>query len=233
MEEFYPQITLRYQMIYSSIKDNWMRVEIMHSVAQSYYEATNDSDFRNRIIKGKSPFPFDCVQHGVMEKESCIVGMVMVWSVITLESLVNHSLAEILNNRTSAIMAIEYPRQVTDKLKIAKSARSELSKKLVILSDGDERNLEYLSLADKLYETRNQIVHDKPFDLMDFGDGEVEITHFRSRGGTLEHQLRYEDLGKFYGECDQIKNYVLSVGDLDVMGVDDMSFTALKNGQVG
>ncbi len=207
-----------------------MRVEIMHSVAQSYYEATHDSDFRERITNGGAPFPFDTVKYDAMEKESCIVGMVMAWSVITLESLVNHSLAEILNNRTSAIMAIEYPRQVTDKLKIAKSTRSELAKKLVILSDGDENNNEYLSLADELSDTRNLIVHDKPFNYTDYGDGEVEITHFRSRGGVLEKQLRYEDLGKFYGKCDQIKSYLFSFVNLDEMGLDYISFTALKNG---
>lgn len=217
-------------MIHSSIKDNWMRVEIMHSVAQSYYEATHDSDFRNRMINGGAPFPFDAVQYNAMEKESCLVGMVMAWSVITLESLVNHSLAEMLNNRTSAIIAIEYPRQITDKLKIAKSTRSELSKKMAILSDSDESNSNYLSLADELSETRNQIIHDKPFNFTDYGDGEVEITHFRSRGDALEKRLRYENLGKFYSECDQIKDYVFSIVRLDVMGLDDISFTALRNG---
>lgn len=206
-----------------------MRVEIMHSVAQSYYEATHDSDFRERMTNHSALFPFYAVQYDAMEKESSIVGMVMAWSVITLESLVNHSLAEVLNNRTSAIMAIEYPRQVTDKLKIAKSTRSELAKKLIILSDGNENSNEYLSLADELSDARNQIVHDKPFNYTDYGDGEVDIKHFRSRGEALEKRLKYEDLDEFYGKCDQIKSHVFSIVRLDVMGLDYMSFTSLKN----
>jgi hypothetical protein len=36
-------------MIHGSIQDNWMRVEIMHSVAQAYYLSTHDSDCRERI----------------------------------------------------------------------------------------------------------------------------------------------------------------------------------------
>lgn len=215
-------------MIHSSIKDNWMRVEIMHSVAQTYYLATHGSDFRGRMINGGSPFPFDAAQYDTMEKESCIVGMVMAWSIITIESLVNHSLAERINNKTSAIMAIEYPGQITDKLKIAKSARSELAKKLVILADNEEQNTQYISLADDLSETRNLIVHDKPFELIDFGNGEVEITHFRSRGDALEKQFRYDDLADFYKKCDKIKNYAASISPIDVIGLGEISFTKLS-----
>ena len=204
-----------------------MRVEIMHSVAQTYYLATHDSDFRGRMIKGGPPFPFNAVKYDIMEKESCIVGMVMAWSVITLESLVNHSLAEGLNNKTLAIMAIEYPKQITDKLKIAKSARSEFANKLIILADNDEQNAQYISLADELAETRNLIVHDKPFELIDFGDGEIEITHFRKRGDALGNQPRYNDLVEFYEKCEKIKNYVVSISHMHIMGLEEISFTEL------
>jgi len=199
----------------------------MHSVAQTYYLATHDSDFRERMINGGNPFPFDVAKYDTMEKESCIVGMVMAWSVITLESLVNHSLAERLNNKTSAIMAIEYPRQITDKLKIAKSARSELAKKLVILADCDEQDAQYISLADELSETRNLIVHDKPFELIDHGDGEVEITHFRSRGGKPEKRHRYGHLCDFYEKCDKVKNYASSISPMHVIGLAEISFVKL------
>lgn len=199
----------------------------MHSVAQTYYLVTHNSDFRERMINGGPPFPFYPDQYDKMDKESCIVGMVMAWSVITLESLVNHSLAERLNNKTLAIMAIEYPRQVTDKLKISKSARSELANKLVILADNDEQDNQYISLADELSGTRNLIVHDKPFDLIDFGDGKVEITHFRSRGDVLEKRHRYDDLTDFYEKCEKIKKYVASISPKHVIGIEEISFTKL------
>lgn len=217
-------------MIHSSIKDNWMRVEVMHSVAKAYYQSTHSSEFRERMINGGQTFPFDVAQYEKMEKESCIVGMVMAWSVITIESLVNHALAERLNNRTSAIMAIEYPRQITDKLKIAKSTRSELAKKLVILADSDESNKEYTLLADELSEKRNLIVHDKPFDLLDYGDGNVDVTYFKSRGDSLGKLPRYGDLVKFYGKCDSVKDYVASISPVEVMGLEEISFTKLING---
>jgi len=54
-----------------------MRVEIMHSVAQTFYQATHDSEFRRSTIKGGSPFMFNVEQYNTMVKESCIVGMVM------------------------------------------------------------------------------------------------------------------------------------------------------------
>ena len=197
----------------------------MHSVAQTYYLETHDSDFRGRIIKGGESFPFDAWKYDTMEKESCIVGMVMAWSVIMLESLVNHSLAERLNNMTLAIMAIEYPNLITEKLKIAKSARSELAKKLVILADNDKQNDQYISLADELSNIRNLIVHDKPFELVDFGDGGIEIAHFRSRGDALEKTPRYDNLADFYEKCEKIKNYVTSISPMPI----EISFTSLVN----
>lgn len=202
----------------------------MHSVARTYYLSTHDSDFRERMINRGNPFPFDVVKYETMEKESCIVGMVMAWAVITLESFVNHAIAKTLNNQASAIMAIEYPRQITDKLKIGKSAKSELAKKLIILADNDKQNLQCISIADELSETRNLIVHDKPFELIEHGDGEAEITHFRSRGDNPETRHRYEHLSDFYGKCYQIKTYVSSISPVVVMGLSEISFKKLIHG---
>ena len=120
----------------------------MHSVAREFLDKTHGSEFRHRIISRGDPFPFDLVAHEAMENESHIVGMLMAWSVITLESLVNHALAEAINNKASAIMAIEYPGQITDKLRIGRSARSELAKKLIILSDTLEPDSDILQLSD-------------------------------------------------------------------------------------
>lgn len=215
-------------MIHSSIKDNWMRVEIMHYVAQTYFTATDGSDFRTRITQKGALFPFNTIQYGQMEKESCLVGMVMAWSVITLESLVNHALAEIYD-KDSSIEAIEYPSQTAKRLKIAKDAKSELAKKIAILSDHTQYNNEYILLANEISDIRNVIVHDKPFDLIDTGDGEVKITHFRKRGSDDKPQTRYENLPDFYKKCDKICGYINSILPLEVMGLNEISFIKLMN----
>lgn len=217
-------------MIYSSVNDNLMRLEIMHSIAQSYYESTHHSDFRERIKKHGETFPFDEMQYEKMQKESCIVGMVMAWSVVTIESLVNHCLAETINNKISAKMAIEYPNIITDKLNIAKSQKSELSKKLAILSDDDKNNRKILSMADEISDIRNRIVHDKPLNLIDYGDGEVEIIHFNSRNYSSENiDTTYEKLDDFYKKCDHIKNYLRSIVNRSSIEFENISFTALKS----
>jgi hypothetical protein len=201
----------------------------MHSVARNYYELTRGSDYRHRITSGSGDFLFDSSMYDTMEKESCIVGMVKAWAVVTLESLVNHALAEALNNKVSAIMAIEYPSQITDKLKIGKSARSELAKKIIILSDSVEQNTKIILLADKLADTRNLIVHDKPFSVIDHGEGEFEIEYFRSRGEDSNEQFRYEDLQVFYEDCDSIRDYILTKTGPDSLEISS-SFSSLFNG---
>lgn len=218
-------------MIYSSIDDNWMRVEIMHSVARRYYEDTHDSDFRKRIINRSEMFPFYGLKYEKIQKESCIVGMVMTWSVVTIESLVNHCIAETINDATYAKMAIDYPKRITNKFNIPKSIRSELSKKIAILSDDYKNNREILSLADKLSDIRNRIVHDKPFNLIDYGDGEVEMINFNSRNYSSEKTCTmYENLGDFYKNCDHLKNYLHSiVSSRSSIEFESISFTSLIN----
>ncbi len=203
----------------------------MHSVTQTYFATTSGSDFRTRTIHNGEFFPFDAIQYDNMEKESYLVGMVMAWSVITLESLVNHALAEIINNKILSIMAIEYPGQITDKLKVAQSAKSELAKKIAILSDDFVgNNNEYIQLADELSQIRNAIVHDKPFELIDLEDGDVKIQHFKSRKGMDMSRQRYEDLSDFYRKCDKITVHISSVSPLQVMGLGEISFINLING---
>ncbi len=125
-------------------------------------------------------------------------------------------------------MAIEYPSLVTDKLNVAKSQKSELSKKLAILSDDDKNNREILSLADELSGIRNRIVHDKPFDLIDFGDGEVEIIHFNSRNYSSENiDTMYESLDDFNKKCEHLKNYLRSIVNTSSIEFENISFTAL------
>lgn len=214
-------------MIHSAIEDNWMRVVTMHSVAHKYYESTRETEFRQRIMERGDIFPFNAQLYDGMDRESCIVSMVMAWSVITIESLVNHAIVETLNNRICAVMAIEYPGQVADKFKVAKCARSALSKKLFILHDGsNEGQLRIImELADKLSDIRNGIIHDKPFSLIYYDDDE-ELNQFALRG-TLSSIYRYDDLPGFYKDCDELVNYILSRTDPEIASW--MSYSSLIN----
>jgi hypothetical protein len=202
----------------------------MHAVAREFLDETRGSDFRRRIIGAGDVFPFDVAAHNSMTKESQIVGMLMAWSVITLESLVNHALAEAIKNKASAVMAIEYPSQVTEKLKIGKSAKSELSRKVVILSNSFEPDSEVLQLCDELANTRNAVIHDKPFDFHDLGDGDIELNYFRSRGESDHEIFRYDTLVPFFRKCDLIVEYILRHAENGLFERGEISFSSLLNG---
>lgn len=199
----------------------------MHAVAHEFLDETRGSDFRRRIIGRGDIFPFDVTAHDSMEKESQIVGMLMAWSVITLESLVNHVLAESINNKALAVMAIEYPSQVTERLKIDKSAKSELAKKAIILSNALEFDRETIRLCDELADTRNAVIHDKPFALYDLGDGDVEINYFRSRGENNDETVRYDALVPFFRKCDQIVDYILRHAENGLFEKSELNFSSL------
>lgn len=191
-------------MIHSGVIDNWMRVEMMHAIAKDYYEKTRDSEFRNYMMNPSDHLFFDLEKYGLMEKESCIVGMVMAWSVITLESLINHAIAETTTDESDAIKAIEFPNNI----KLTNGARSALAKKLLILSKGHTPRTNLIELADQISDIRNEIVHDKPFAYFDRGDGDIEIRYYRNRGNSDGKQYRYEDLKEFNIHCQEICDFI-------------------------
>ena len=214
-------------MIYSSIEDNWFRVKIMHDVLSEYYNFTKKSEFRERLTKGGEFFPFDVKKYDAMEKESSLVGMVMAWSVVTIECLVNHVIAESLNDKNIATEAIEYPKKIAEKRKIPKTSKSELSKKISILFYPEDRLNEITKIADELSGYRNLIMHDKPFDYNDFGEGEFDISYFRSRGESLGKTLRFEDIVDFYKKCDVLVSYIFDCSDRKYSNIEEYSFSGL------
>ncbi len=141
----------------------------MHSLARDLYSETAASTARASIL-GSGPFCFDVGVYSTMQNEYRMVGMVMAWSVVTLETIANHQIASLINNKLLATVAIEYPQTVVEKLKIGQNVRSELAKKLIILA-GNYGKLEspdgtsLVPLAESLADARNRIVHDKPYAL--------------------------------------------------------------------
>jgi hypothetical protein len=201
-------------MIYSAIKDNWNRVRLMHDVAHGIYASTLQGDYRERLISGGEFFPFDPSLWESMQSESHIVGMIKSWAVITLECLANHQIAEMAGNTLLATFAIEYAPQITDRLKICKSAQSELAKKMLILSGRLKRKpndelAKIVEIADSIAEIRNSIVHDKPYRLVYEFDEDVDVTHYKSRGTTESTTHRFCSLPAFYDQCDLLKNFIV------------------------
>lgn len=214
-------------MIYSSVNDNWARVSIMHRVALDYYNSTKDSDFRKRSENKGAIFPFDTVAFGDMQNERHLVGMVMAWSVITLESMVNHALAETFSNRDEIISIIEFPKSYAEKKGIKGLGTSELAKKVGIIFNGKIPGKGISNLADKVSETRNFIVHDKPFEMIDHGDGDIEIDHLRKRGNKVLEAISFNSLSSFYLDCDSIANCLFRIWDAPSFEQKKMSFSSL------
>ena len=144
------------------------------------------------------------------KKKFVFVGMIKTWRIVTLESLVNHVIAENISNRDDAITAIEFPYKVIKEFRSYKKAKSELSKKLGIINNGFEDILSYISIADELSNIRNCIVHDKPTEFTQLEEGEFEIEEIRKRGLDTEIQLRFSSLNDFYSKCDKIREFIIS-----------------------
>lgn len=196
----------------------------MHSIALELYKSTEGSDFRNRTINRTIDnfFPFDAVAYDAMAKESCIVSMVMAWSVVALESVVNLGLAENIQFKRDAVKAIEYPKKVLKKTKY----KSDLAVKLIILSDSTISISEVFDLAEEVSDIRNVIVHDKPFDMVNDDSGDVEVDYFKCRGKEPKI-YRYENLHPFFCSCDQIYRYILTSSKEELYAASGLNFASL------
>ncbi len=96
--------------IHSRLEDNWNRVISIFSIVQNLYKVTENSDYRKRFKKSDyrdqqdffSNFQTSCD----IREESVIVEMLMVWVAITIESAINHVVAEQI--RDNEILQIIY-----------------------------------------------------------------------------------------------------------------------------
>jgi predicted nuclease of predicted toxin-antitoxin system len=197
-------------MIHSSIQDNWFRVDVIHAIARDLFLQVKNEDFRKRMLCNGEPFPFSPADFEAMEKEACIVGMVKAWAVVAIESLTNHFLAETINNALLVSVAIEYPKQILDKLKISKMPKSDLGRKLLIYSNSREDAAPIIAVADDISDVRNSIVHDKPFEIINLENGDVKIVNLGTRGNETYERHNYESLEAFFDKCDRISNYLYS-----------------------
>ncbi|MDE2422370.1 MAG: hypothetical protein KGO49_14465 [Gammaproteobacteria bacterium] len=218
-------------MIHSSVMDNWMQVKIMHSIAKDYYEKTIDTEYRHLPRHSLGFYAFDLEKAELMEKECCVVGMVIVWSIVTLESLINHVIAEVINNRLLAVLAIEFPGNVTDKVGGDKTPRSDLAKKIRILNQGAVEDKKIIELANSLSKIRNEIVHDKPFSFNNLEDGEFSIEYFNSRDDGDRKRYNYDDLSDFYKKCEELTIYIDKFYKVTSFSGEHVDFRSLLDNQ--
>ena len=204
----------------------------MHSIAKSYYEKTLDSEYGQHPRHSFGFYAFDLDKAKWMGKECCVVGMVIVWSVITLESLINHVIAEVINNRLLAVLAIEFPGNITDKVGGDKTPKSDLAKKIRILNQGNIDDKKMIELANNLSRIRNEIVHDKPFSLIDLGgDAGLIIEHFKSRDDGGSKRYNYDDLPDFYRKCEELRIYIDKFYEVTSFSGEQVDFGSLLQDQ--
>jgi hypothetical protein len=154
-------------MIHNRLKDNWHRMQILVVLARSHYEKTKGFDFRRRMIEGGDTFPFDAMAYESMESERCTVEMAAVWSVITVDSLVNLAIAELMDEADHVATAIERPKKFVTR-GIEPMPVTDLAQKTAILgirTDLKDEATEVRETCEQLAMLRNRIVHDKPFEL--------------------------------------------------------------------
>jgi hypothetical protein len=211
-------------MKHSAIEDNWRRVELLNSLACDLNEVMQRKD-KAHDSHGNLSF-LKLHLSGDREKERHLIGMIVTWSAITLECLINHAISDVIDNRIAAITSIEYPKKMVDHFKGKPELKSELSQKLYILSEGHASH-DSLSEATYISSARNSIVHDKPIEYYDIGEGDYEIEEYSLR--THDFKIpEYEKIGDFYTKCESVKNEIIkhSKGRLSVP--IDFNFNDLK-----
>jgi hypothetical protein len=155
--------------------------------------------------------------------------MIKAWCVVTLESLANHAIAENINNKMVAITAIEFPNNIIQQFKFPYKPKSELSKKIIILNSGLEGIEELVKTADYLTDTRNLIVHDKPYEYNELDEGNCEIYEFRNRGNQDQEHHKFSNLKEFYQKCDKIAQFLTQRIEITHMFSGNMNFCNLLN----
>ena len=199
-------------MIYNRLDDNWHRMRTLMALARTRYEMTKDSDFRRRKIERGDSFPFDVRAYESMDSERCIVEIVVVWSVITTDSLLNLAIAESVREHDQAATAIERPTKYPIG-SFDPKPKWELAKKAAILGIRTglrDAAIEVFESCDHLAKIRNGIVHDKPFELIDHSDDGVELREYPWQWQGREFEARFESLPPVFQMCDQVKEFVVA-----------------------
>jgi hypothetical protein len=146
--------------------------------------------------------------------------MLMAWAVVAIESLINHALAEKIEDRELAVKAINNPNKVLKELTLGFNPKSKLGTKVMILDS--EYNNEIVNHAEEISSTRNIIIHDKPYDYYE-NEGDVETKDYKTSDEVDSNIHRYEDLKDFFISCDAIKKYIEEKVYMETIEIRDFS----------
>jgi len=214
-------------MIYSDFENNWLRLQLLSSSAYSFYKLTKGTQYRIEPIIHDGHIVFSVDHYQNMEKERVMISMLLAWSEITIESLVNNIIAEIVNEKDKAIEYIERPKNQVQITSLFRKPKSELSCKLIILY-GQETDEHIYKISDKIAFIRNQIIHDKPFDVLTT-DEDYIISVLSSRE-QYDICTKYDELLPVLEEYDVVLSYLMdkNYNDLSLTNEkDEYSFQKL------
>lgn len=144
-----------------------------------------------------------------MNLEKSIVGMVVTWSAVTLEAILNHTISEQFDNRLAATSAIEDPKSFLKdfKLDVPQGTRSELALKVLIISDSIKPDSELWKTANTIAARRNKIIHDKPHYFYQ-SEEYIDEWSYSKRGNEEPSSPSYEFLKEHFKLCDSILDYI-------------------------
>lgn len=231
-------------MIYSDFEDNWKSVILLSELANMKFQETKPFP-REKIMRSGNNIEFTCSNlkyYYEYTEESRLTRMTMVWSLIAIESLVNHVIADCLDNKVVAISVIENPNNIIssislkceDKKEDLSRLKSELVKKLMILNQQkvvDGEMMAVFKAAQEISDLRNAIVHNKPISIIDFQDGDVEVfeyTKYSDRKVEVS-RLKYVDLKVFFEKCDLVLSFLRKLRSGIGEDLKEIAFNSLYN----
>jgi len=197
------------EVMFSQIQENCNRVKAIYDLVYAEYIETRGKSARKRIIDNKDVEADDEQYTYLLHEESSLIGLLIVWSITTVEGLINHALAGNINNKILSILAIENPKKVLDGNKIVNVLSSELSYKLLILGENSNESQTVARELEKIISIRNSIIHDKPY-IIDYANVESNnVFRFSNKKVNNEKKYYYEDLKELFGIFDIIFDYIL------------------------
>lgn len=205
---------------HSAINDNIERLEFLFAEYTKLHETRPEAYKPGRIPETIGKINFCVHDYLHSKRERILLELLLVWAVISLESLVNHVIAEAFPNNICSIFIIENPKKMTETSKYGKRFNSELQHKLLIVGDDSDEALQIASSLSRLISLRNTIVHDKPFKLNQLDD-DVEVTKL-SKWKDESVSICHSDAMELFPAIDAAFDYLKARIGAD--GISDFRF---------
>lgn len=178
-------------MLYSNIDDHFTRIGYLKSSLDKIYSKIKNSTMRERILSGRGEvFPFSVEDYEMVMLEKSLLEILLVWVLITFESILNYCIAESIIEIDKAIKAIENPKEYAKSMTHSKLLKSDLQLKILIIGGDDDDTSNVAESITKLITIRNQIVHSKPFRISQIEET-VKVVNY-SKWQIVETSFKYE-----------------------------------------